>query len=86
MPTGPETYSRRPVRHGEPITSLSARNSTRRGALSAALATALANFDSDTTGGTDANILPGMLYDAVETTNGSDLVLSFHADGAGRAA
>ena len=50
------------------------------------LATALANYDSDTTGGTDANIIPGMLYDAVETTNGSDLVLSFHADGAGRAA
>ena len=50
------------------------------------LAKALVCYDSDTTGGTDANILPGMLYDAVETTNGSDLVLSVHADGAGRAA
>jgi hypothetical protein len=33
-------------------------------------------YDSDTTGGTDANIIPLVMFDAVATPDGNDLVLN----------
>jgi hypothetical protein len=33
-------------------------------------------YDSDTTGGTDANIIPLCMFDRAETPSGSDIVLS----------
>lgn len=46
---------------------------------------ALNNFDPDTTGGTDADIIPCGIYDTDITTNGSDLILEFAAAGWARA-
>lgn len=43
-------------------------------------------YDSDTTGGTDANIIPLCHYDFSVTTDGSDLTAQFNADGFFRAA
>ena len=48
---------------------------------------ALVGYDSDSTGGTDADVLPASLYDVASIpTNGSDLELQFDAAGWGRAA
>lgn len=43
-------------------------------------------YDSDTTGGTDANIIPVAFYDFPVTTDGSDLTAQFDAAGFLRAA
>lgn len=43
-------------------------------------------YDSDTTGGTDANILPMTLHDFVVTPDGSDITVQFNAAGFFRAA
>lgn len=45
----------------------------------------LITYDSDTTGGTDANILPAAHYDFVFTTNSGDLTAQFDAAGFYRA-
>lgn len=42
-------------------------------------------YDADTTGGTDANILPVAHYDFTPTTDGSDLTLRWNAAGFYRA-
>jgi len=41
---------------------------------------ALVCYDSDTTGGTDANIVPVLNLDYVVTTQGVDLSLNFPAE------
>jgi hypothetical protein len=41
-----------------------------------AISKILVCYDSDTTGGTDANILPLTMFDAVATPDGNNLVLS----------
>lgn len=41
-----------------------------------AISKILVCYDSDTTGGTDSNIVPLTLFDRVETPTGSDIVLS----------
>jgi hypothetical protein len=38
-------------------------------------------YDSDTTGGVDANIIPLTFHDFAVTTDGSDLTAQFHAQG-----
>lgn len=43
-------------------------------------------YDSDSTVGTDANILPVSLHDFVVTPDGSDITVQFNAAGFGRAA
>jgi len=44
-------------------------------------------YDSDTTGGTDANLIPVAGYNTTDTdTNGSDFTLAFNASGYARAA
>ena len=42
-------------------------------------------YDADTTGGTDANIIPIAHYDFAVTTDGSDLTIQFNAAGFFRA-
>ena len=42
-------------------------------------------YDSDTTGGTDANIVPLLAYDFVKTTDGSDLPIVVNSNGYYRA-
>lgn len=43
-------------------------------------------YDSDTTGGTDSNIVPVTMHDTTSpTTNGSDLTVQWNASGVGRA-
>ncbi len=41
-----------------------------------AISKILVCYDSDTTGGTDANIIPLTMFDAVATPDGNDLVLN----------
>lgn len=41
-----------------------------------AISKILVCYDSDTTGGTDANIIPLTMFDRAETPSGSDIVLS----------
>lgn len=55
------------------------------GATNNTLVKAILCYDSDTTGGTDANIVPVAHYDFSATTDGTNLVLQWHADGALRA-
>lgn len=43
-------------------------------------------YDGDTTGGTDANLLPLLAYDFVATTDGTNLVAQINAAGLARAA
>jgi len=56
------------------------------GASNNNLVKALICYDSDTTGGTDANIVPVCHYDFVATTDGTNLVLQWNAAGFFRAA
>ncbi len=56
------------------------------GATNNSLVKALICYDADTTGGTDANIIPVAHYDFVATTDGSNLVLQWNAAGFFRAA
>ena len=56
------------------------------GAVNNTLVKALICYDSDTTLGTDANIIPCAHYDFTPTTDGSDLTLKFNAAGFYRAA
>lgn len=55
------------------------------GALNNTLVKLLVCYDSDTTLGTDANILPVAHYDFAVTTDGSDLTAQFNAAGFFRA-
>ena len=55
------------------------------GASNNNLVKAIICFDSDTTGGTDANIIPCAHYDFVATTDGSNLTLEVNAAGFYRA-
>ncbi len=50
------------------------------GASNNTLAKAIICYDSDSTGGTDANIIPCLALDCVVTTNGEDLNLRFPND------
>lgn len=56
------------------------------GAANNTLAKLLICYDSDTTGGTDANIVPLTHHDFVITTDGSDIVAQINAAGYFRAA
>lgn len=56
------------------------------GASNNTLAKLLICYDSDTTGGTDANIIPLTHHDFVITTDGSDIVAQINAAGYFRAA
>ena len=49
------------------------------------LVKAILGYDSDSTGGTDANIIPVAHYDFVATTDGTDLILQWDANGFFRA-
>lgn len=51
------------------------------GTLDNTLVKLLVCYDSDTTAGTDANIVPLCFYDFATTTNGADLQATEHADG-----
>lgn len=51
------------------------------GATNNTLVKAVVCYDSDTTGGTDANIIPVSAHDWTPTTDGSDLVLQVAAAG-----
>lgn len=55
------------------------------GATNNTLVKMLVCYDSDTTAGTDANILPVAHYDYTPTTDGTDLTLQFDAAGFYRA-
>lgn len=55
------------------------------GATNNSLVKALVCFDSDTTGGTDSNIIPCAHYDFVATTDGSNLTMEINAAGFYRA-
>lgn len=55
------------------------------GATGNAISKLLLCYDSDTTGGTDANILPCVAYDFVATPDGSDIVAQVNAAGFFRA-
>ncbi len=55
------------------------------GASNNSLVKLLVCYDSDTTGGTDSNIVPVAHYDVTITTDGSDLTIAFDAAGALRA-
>lgn len=55
------------------------------GASNNTLVKAIVCYDADTTGGTDANLVPVYCYDYAPTTNGNDLILNFNAAGFGRA-
>lgn len=55
------------------------------GASNNTLVKALVCYDSDTTGGTDANIIPLCHYDFSVTTDGNDLNLNWNAAGFFRA-
>ena len=50
-----------------------------------AIAKLLVCYDSDTTGGTDANIVPLTAHDFVKTPNGGDITAEVHASGFFRA-
>ena len=56
------------------------------GAANNSLVKALVCYDSDTTGGTDTDIIPCAHYDFVATTDGSNLTLEVNAAGFYRAA
>lgn len=56
------------------------------GATNNTLVKMLVCYDSDTTGGTDANIIPCAHYDFAATTNGNDLTAQINASGFYRAA
>ena len=56
------------------------------GASNNTLVKAILCYDSDTTGGTDANLVPIAHYDFTPTTDGSDLTLRWNAAGFFRAA
>lgn len=51
------------------------------GATNNTLVKLLVCYDSDTTAGTDSNIVPLTHHDFTPTTDGSDLTAQFHADG-----
>jgi len=55
------------------------------GASNNTLVKAVLCYDADTTGGTDANIIPVAHYDFTPTTDGSDLTLRWNAAGFYRA-
>ena len=55
------------------------------GASKNTLVKAILCYDSDTTGGTDANIVPVAHYDFAVTTSGGDITLQWNASGAYRA-
>ncbi len=55
------------------------------GASNNTMVKALICYDSDTTGGTDANIIPCAHYDFTPTTDGSDLTLQVNSAGFYRA-
>lgn len=44
----------------------------------------LISFDPDTTGGTDTALIPLLAHDITATTDGNDLIVRFHVDGAAR--
>lgn len=54
------------------------------GASNNTMVKAVVCYDSDTTAGTDANLVPVYAYDYAATTNGNDLILNFNAAGFGR--
>jgi hypothetical protein len=56
------------------------------GASNNTLVKAVICYDADTTGGTDANIIPVAHYDFAVTTDGTDLTQQFNAAGFARAA
>ena len=56
------------------------------GATDNNLVKAIICYDSDTTGGTDSNIIPCDHYDFVATTDGSNLILQWNAAGFHRSA
>jgi len=56
------------------------------GATNNSLVKALICYDSDSTGGTDSNIIPCAHYDFVATTDGSNLTMEINAAGFYRAA
>ena len=58
---------------------------TAGGATNNTLVKAILCYDSDTTGGTDANIVPVAHYDFAATTDASDLTLQWNASGFFRA-
>jgi len=55
------------------------------GATNNTLAKLILCYDSDTTGGTDSNIIPFAAHDFVITTDGTDLIAQINAGGAVRA-
>jgi hypothetical protein len=55
------------------------------GATNNTLVKAIICYDSDTTGGTDANIIPCAHYDFAVTTDGTDLTMKINAAGFYRA-
>lgn len=56
------------------------------GAANNAIGKLLICYDPDTTGGTDADIIPLYAWDYVTTTDGTSLLVSFPSGGFGRAA
>lgn len=50
------------------------------GATNNTMTKALICYDADTTGGTDANIVPLSQHDFTSTTDGSDITISFPSD------
>ena len=50
-------------------------NVTWSGATGNAISKLLVCYDSDTTGGTDANIIPMTMFDFVQTPSGADIVM-----------
>jgi hypothetical protein len=56
------------------------------GATNNALGALLIAFDANTGAGTDTDLVPLLKLDFTATTDGNDLILRFHADGAARVA
>lgn len=56
------------------------------GAANNTLGKLLIAFDDNTGTGTDANLIPLLAHDITATTDGNDLIVRFHADGAARVA
>ena|SRR5688572_32010898 len=54
------------------------------GAANNSLGKVLIAFDPDTTAGTDSTLIPLLAHDITATTDGNDLIIRFHADGAAR--
>lgn len=54
------------------------------GASNNTLGKVLIAFDPDTTAGDDTTLVPLLAHDITATTDGNDLIIRFHADGAAR--